>query len=754
MQITTIHDGVLEELFDTKDSAIVPKEVSSVSTKLFAKEHCDVKYLTLPDYVTSFCEPVNVLYNMSNIRVLQVGEEVVKDIETIKNVCMAILVHNEDSIRIFVYADKSTVKYGCQLFRIHNTYQELIKEGKWDDYDLELINNGPLFKYQTEIRLLGMLGRLMDPNKLTEQNKKFMEEYIVKNVKKLILLAEELDCHQIVKAVFDFGLVNDKSEKAVRELIKNSSNSRISSLHNASICIKKSRNKKSEGVKSEESDPKSEIETKFASMYKSINGDRIIKKMKLLGKEIPSLRFRDGSVAPNELVLFVIASYFEKGSYPYGIDKDADDAVALLSYNSVCDTIDDILNTEVMQDYPGIIPAICRYANGSQISRIINQSKKWKSSSKGLAKSSIILSDTREAMVMKYEEGSLYDYARLRNTTEKSILDGFLYDFGFDSNGVIEISLGETVLELHLAKNMDVEIYDVNKNKIVKSIPKRNVDPDEWRRVSDSVKDIKRNLKRALSVKKKELYKEFLSGEEKSVSKWKEEFEKNIFLKKLATLLVWAQDKATFLLTEQGAIDYQGKDYQFSKSDIRLAHPMEMSIEEVECWQNYFVENDIKQPFQQIWEPTYKADDINPDRYKSCRIRTVYLKDQEKRGIEISIGWRGTYYLEHLWIEGFDINAVNCDGDDGMIIIEKIIPKEWNRQQNMIIAFLDRITLWDRIKNDDISVVKMMNSFTVVQVMECISLAQESNAINVLSELMDYKKTRFPNYNQMDEFIL
>jgi len=48
----------------------------------------------------------------------------------------------------------------------------------------------------------------------------------------------------------------------------------------------------------------------------------------------------------------------------------------------------------------------------------------------------------------------------------------------------------------------------------------------------------------------------------------------------------------------------------------------------------------------------------------------------------------------------------------------------------------------------------MLDNFTLAQIMEFISAAQEANAPNVLALLLNYKKENFADYDPMDVFVL
>ena len=64
------------------------------------------------------------------------------------------------------------------------------------------------------------------------------------------------------------------------------------------------------------------------------------------------------------------------------------------------------------------------------------------------------------------------------------------------------------------------------------------------------------------------------------------------------------------------------------------------------------------------------------------------------------------------------------------------------------------MTVSDRVLKDDASVVEQMDSFTVAQIIEFISMAQEAGAVNVTAALLEYRNNTYPDYNVMDEFVL
>ena len=58
------------------------------------------------------------------------------------------------------------------------------------------------------------------------------------------------------------------------------------------------------------------------------------------------------------------------------------------------------------------------------------------------------------------------------------------------------------------------------------------------------------------------------------------------------------------------------------------------------------------------------------------------------------------------------------------------------------------------IKKDDVTAARWFDRFTLAQITEFISAAQETNATNVLAALLEYKNANFADFDPMDEFTL
>ena len=506
-------------------------------------------------------------------------------------------------------------------------------------------------------------------------------------------------------------------------------------------------------------EPASPLEAEYAEKYKAIYGDSLLKWMKLYGVTLPEVLLEDGTKAPTVLLKYIIVSYGGINPEAPKFMPEADAAAKLLRYDSFCDALAKLSGDLDCAAYPTLIPLLCRYGNAKQIKAMISAHKNWniktefggkKIAVKDAFTKLLMLSDTREAAIFFEKNGWLDSYAGLRGTTADEVKESFLFDFGFDENGVRRFELGNTVLDVRLQKDLKLDMFDTNKQKAVKSVPKTGADPALYQLAKDEIADMRSNIKKAYTIRKWELFDCYIEKTVFSPEKWSESYLKNAFLHVLAELLVWQQEGKTFTCSDGGLITADGAEYALSDKPIILAHPMEMDKADIAAWQRYFTAKGLKQPFEQIWEPVREASQISPDRYAGIPIPVVYLRHAERRGIYCVYDW---YNNMEFSINGFDVDAKKTEEED-KLQIKLIKPKVWNRRTNMVISYLDRLTVYGRVRNDDVTVMDLMDGFTLAQITEFIKTAQEANAGNVTAALLEYKNNTYPDFDPMAEFTL
>ncbi len=289
---------------------------------------------------------------------------------------------------------------------------------------------------------------------------------------------------------------------------------------------------------------------------------------------------------------------------------------------------------------------ICRYADEALMEELTRRAPKWASVTSGNNAPSLLTfrraaqySETRAAMLLAEKYHELEEYAALRGMTEDTIRDQYLSEIGLDAQGGKRYDLGNQTVTVRLQQDLGflVELPD---GKTAKSLPKKGADEEKYASANADFAQMKKDAKKIVKSRCNALFGDFLSAHARSAEDWQRIYLQNPLLHSVAKLVVWSQGKNTFTLADSGAIRSDGRVYKIGAGKICVAHPVEMAAEDVAAWQTYFRSHNIKQPFEQVWEPAYKAEDIKEDRYKGTEIFYRYVQNAEKHGIHLFFRYR------------------------------------------------------------------------------------------------------------------
>ena len=703
-------------------SVVIPDSVTSIGDSAF-ESCCSLSGIVIPDSVTSI--GARAFKYCSSLASVVIPESVTSiDRETFRG-CSGLKLENAPAISVSVF---NSLKLGAQAgYGFLSARERFTNPEIADGYRKYCISQRK--------KLLPLIFR--------DDNDEALRFYI--DEKKVT--AKNFDTDYFVPAL------QAGAEKCVSALLKWKEDQA-----SAKPAAKKKGSAKTEQP-STAAEPASPLEAEYAEKYKAIYGDSLLKWMKLSGVTLPEVLLEDGTKAPTVLLKYIIVSYGGINPEAPKFMPEADAAAKLLRYDSFCEALAKLSGDLDCAAYPTLIPLLCRYGNAKQIKAMISAHKYWniktefggkKIAVKDAFTKLLMLSDTREAAILFEKIGRLDSYAGLRGTTADEVKESFLFDFGFDENGVRRFELGNTVLEVRLQKDLKLDMFDTEKRKTVKSVPKTGADPALYQLAKDEIADMRSNIKKAYTIRKWELFDDYIGKREFLPEKWSESYLKNPFLHVLAELLVWQQEGKTFTCLDSGLVTADGAEYALSDKPIILAHAMELNRADIAAWQRYFTAKGLKQPFEQIWEPVREASQISPDRYAGIPIPVVYLRHAERRGIYCVYDW---YNNMEFSINGFDVDAKKTEEED-KLQIKLIKPKVWTRRTNMVISYLDRLTVYGRVRNDDVTVMDLMDGFTLAQITEFIKAAQEANAGNVTAALLEYKNNTYPDFDPMAEFTL
>lgn len=490
-----------------------------------------------------------------------------------------------------------------------------------------------------------------------------------------------------------------------------------------------------------------------------------------------------GELSSPEAVIMVISSYADQiddsinyyslyqTSYVHTQpDATADQIAASLDKEKLQELLEDLAFNKRYEKVWYLLP-FGRYASPEQITKLNAQMRAWANwgqySAMGrkniiVGRGALMLSDTREAMMAVDKAKALDYYAHIRGTDAETLRDTVLSEFGFDSEGKKKYDLGGNMAAISLKEDLSLSIYDENAGKVVKSIPKKGSDEKQYELAKKDFSDIKKNIKRVITNRRNILFEAFLSEREFKPEGWKKAYLGNPVLNAIAALLVWQQNDVFFTCDRTGkTIRSDGEAYLLDeKIMIKVAHPMNMSAEEIGNWQKYFVDHGLKQPFEQVWEPVYKKDEIKEDRYKGCLLPVYRFAGKKAHGIEV---WGYGDYSEDF---GFSLKDCKLEVSTELWRFTHEEAQEANyelggfkvirytRYANHIIYLLDKWTIEERISKNDPAIGDVLDGFTVAQLLEFIKLASDKKSTDSLAVLMDYKDRKYSAFDPMAEFTL
>jgi hypothetical protein len=337
-----------------------------------------------------------------------------------------------------------------------------------------------------------------------------------------------------------------------------------------------------------------------------------------------------------------------------------------------------------------------------------------------------------------------------------------LADVGLDENGSRFFSYGNTDVSVSLNGDMKYDIYNISKEKTMKSFPKDSSDEAAWKKAETEFKQLKKDTREVIKNQTNTAFLEFLSSKNHKTEEWESAYLENPLLKRFAELLVWKHNNGStikhFTLNNGMIIDVDENPLELSDGNICVAHPIEMDKGEILGWQKFFTRNNRKQPFEQIWEPVIDIRKVKIDRYAGRMIPYHKFLHREKDGITVN----DYDFHNEITIRLADCNAIvervdwarhQIEMNHRFEVASIMVPRA-TRASNHILAYLDRITVIDRVMADDVSILEMLDTFSFAQIEGYIKLANENNCNNVLAMLMDYKNSNFADYDPMDEFIL
>lgn len=740
-----IKGGLLSEYKGLGGDVVIPGEVTSIGDEAFA--YSSVVSVKIPGTVKSI--GWRAFWNCFNLEKVFVSKELT----------------NLPSKSDFPYGVRFEFEngYAQTKEKLNALYTDDIKiENATDCAYIALYQTGK--KWAEKVTTYMGLGTDITNTVIREMvrllNDETDEKVIVNSIAPVITAIEVVDC-EVFRSFYD-AVYEKKVSKAIKLLIEN---------QKAQSILLDVVNKGA----SNEQDKLNPIEKEVKTLWKINNTTK-----KLADIITKGIRYKDSDkVCSDQVLKYVIAEYAEELDGRERFVSEYKSGFVNTAFNENADRIADTLNHEDLQEVlerialtenhwkDGYLIPFARFASPEQIKKLVADMNKWeKGGPRGrtaiiIARGGLMLSDTREAMMAVDKTGGLSYYASLRDKDPDVLRDTMLSNFGFNEKGEKTYDLGGNKVTVRVNDELQLTLYDNNAGKSVKSIPKKNAKQTLYDTAKTDFTDLKNNIRKVFTNRKKILFRAFLSGKEFTSEYWKEFYQGNPVLAAIARLLVWEQEDHFFTLSQGKTVDYQEQEYSLdNQKQIRLAYPTEMSAEEITGWQKYFVKNSLKQPFAQVWEPIHNPEDIKENRYSCCTLPVLRFNNKEEHGI-----WMDGLYS---YSEDFSVRLKDCTltcepsvgrfvfgiTDDAEFELQSFSVISFSRYANHIISLLDKWTIEDRIKKDDTSIVSSLLGSTIVQVKHYIEVAGQNNCTGCQAVLLDYLHQHFEAFDPLAEYLL
>ena len=487
-------------------------------------------------------------------------------------------------------------------------------------------------------------------------------------------------------------------------------------------------------------------------------------------KVTKGIRYADGTgTSTTKIVALIIWTYarqipngplgdYKTEFFTFHKDKDIEEAVSFLNRNDLASELYQYVFEKKMK---AAIAALAVYGGTQEIAVLCSEMKKWTRPSTWryiiIARGAMLLNPSRAVMIYMDKCGFLSRYAEIRNTDADTIRDMYLSDVGINEKGEKSYDLGNQTVVAKLQSDLSFLVV-TEAGKTVKSLPKKDADPENYTAANDDFSEMKKAAKKIVKNRSAVLFEDFISGRTRKAEDWQRAYLNNPLLRSVAKLVLWQQGEKTFTLTDAGAVTANGSSYLIGEEEIAVAHPMEMEQNDVAMWQKYFTAHGLKQPFAQVWEPIIDPAEIKGGRYKDCMIPYYRFRSMDKHGIHVE---DEDFHSDiDITFDGCETVIERIDGwghvinNDDRFEVTSFSFKKYTRQINHIAAYLDRITIYDRILKDDITIETFLPGFTLAQITDFIKLATENNCPNVTALLLNYKNEHFADFDLMEEFTL
>ena len=252
--------------------------------------------------------------------------------------------------------------------------------------------------------------------------------------------------------------------------------------------------------------------------------------------------------------------------------------------------------------------------------------------------------------------------ASLLGLTKEELGDRIVPNLGFGRDRRRRFDFGPRSFTGLLTPELTVELYDES-GKRIKNLPKPGAKDDASLAslALAEYKELKKQLKTVVSSQKSRLEGAIITGRSWDRAKWEHLFVENPVMNGFAIGLIWVERDlegnliGTFRYMEDGSFNsMEEEEYELQEdSRISLLHPLDVSKEWIDIWEQQLTDYEIVQPFPQLSMPVYQLTSEEMDQEEISRFSGNKVYFGTVRGLMEKYDFRKTSIVDGGGYEGY-----------------------------------------------------------------------------------------------------
>ncbi|MDQ0243206.1 hypothetical protein J2S09_000742 [Bacillus fengqiuensis] len=235
--------------------------------------------------------------------------------------------------------------------------------------------------------------------------------------------------------------------------------------------------------------------------------------------------------------------------------------------------------------------------------------------------------------------------AKTRGITEEELEDELVPDLGFNKRGEKIIDYGNRTFTACLTTELKIELKTME-GKQIKSLPKPNAkdDIEKAELAKAELSAVKKQLRSMVTMQTQRLEMALSLHRYWSQATWTSLFVENPIMQQFAISLIWGeyQDEkllTTFRYMEDGTFNtIEEEEHELTPNTaIGLVHPLELSSEERESWNQQLEDYEVVQPFPQMSRNVFHAEENETVRIE--RFGGIQVNGRSLLGKMTKYGW-------------------------------------------------------------------------------------------------------------------